>query len=156
MLIHFLALALRIFCFCMEDQAPAQTSKTSQSRKQPTIEEIVYPIEDLLVKPSRDDPVFTERPVPSVNFLIPVADVGNFLMVWDFLSCFGKTLHLSPFSLNDFEEAIAYDGVPNLIVETHIALLTLLLKECDEYYCLIQQKKRKEAVIFILQLDGIH
>ena len=131
----------------MDDPAHVQTSKISQRGKQLEIENIVYPTEDLLVKPSRDDPVFSDRPVPSVKFLIPMDDVGNLLMVWDFLSCFGKTLRLSPFSLNDFEEAIDFNGVSNLIAEAHVALLTLLINEHDEYYLLIQQKKRKETVI---------
>ncbi|ONK81163.1 uncharacterized protein A4U43_C01F25950 [Asparagus officinalis] len=129
------------------DQVQVQTNKSTKRGKQSKLEEIVYPIEDLLVKPSRDDPEFTKRPVPSVNFIIPVADVGNLLMVWDFLSCLGKTLHLSPFSLDDFEKAIAYDGVSNLIAEAHIALLTLLVNEEGEYYVFIQQKKREEKII---------
>ncbi|XP_077252287.1 uncharacterized protein LOC143891635 [Tasmannia lanceolata] len=107
---------------------------------------IKYPIDDLLVKPCADDPVFSDRPVPSTNFLVPMNDVGSLLMVWDFCSCFGKLLHLSPFSLEEFEYAIVYEGISNLIVEAHCAILRLLIDDQGEYYTLIQEKNRKTMV----------
>ncbi|KAJ6814533.1 DDT domain-containing protein [Iris pallida] len=116
---------------CMEDQLCYQ---------------VKYPIEDSLVKPSADDPVFTLRPVPSINFVVPMENVGNLLMVWDFLSCFGKVLRLSPFSLDDFEDAITYESDTNLVAEVHTSILSLLINDHAEYHSLIQQKKRKEKV----------
>lgn len=107
---------------------------------------VKYPLEDLLVKPSADDPVFTVRPMPSINFVIPMENVGNLLIVWDFLSSFGNVLHLSPFSLDDFEHAITYESDANLVTEIHISILSLLINDHDEYYTLIQQKKRNETV----------
>lgn len=135
------------------NQTNAQINKTMQKEHQLKIEKIVYPIEDLLVKPTVDDPKFSARPVPSVNFLIPIDEVGNLLMVWDFLSCFGKNLRLSPFSLSNFEEAVSYNGESNLIVEAHVALLTLLIKENDEFNSFVQQREKEEKIALNAWMD---
>ncbi|XP_068665460.1 uncharacterized protein [Aristolochia californica] len=109
-------------------------------------EEVVkYPIEDLLVKPSPSD-ILCERPSPATNFVVPMTSVGDLLMVWDFCSSFGRLLHLSPFSLEDFENAIVYDGDSRLIGEIHSAVLTLLIEDHGEYYSMIEQKKRNEVI----------
>ncbi|KAG9448070.1 hypothetical protein H6P81_014198 [Aristolochia fimbriata] len=119
------------------------------AKKQKTdkkIKEVVkYPIEDLLVKPSPGD-MFCERPRPRTDFVAPMTSVGDLLMVWDFCSSFGRLIHLSPFSLEDFENATVYEGDSKLIVEIHSALLTLLIKDQGEYYDLIEQKKRKDVI----------
>lgn len=111
---------------------------------------IKYPIDDELVKPSEDDPFFSERPKPSKDFIIPMENVGDLLMVWDFCSSFAKLLRLSPFSLEDFENAIVYEGDSDLILELHSAFLKLLINDQGEYYALTQQKERKEKVMKII------
>lgn len=131
----------------------AQPNKTVQKENQLKIEKIVYPIEDLLVKPDVDDPTFSARPVPSVNFLIPNDEVGKLLMVWDFLSYFSKNLRLSPFSLSDFEEAVSYNGESSLIVEAHVALLTLLIKENDKFNSFIEQRGKEEKIALNAWVD---
>lgn len=113
-------------------------------------EAIKYPIDDQLVLPGADDPVFTDRPSPLRDFSIPLDSVGNLLMVWDFCSSFGRLLCLWPFSLEDFEKAICHkEGNLALVVETHAALLRLLIKEQGEYFLVLQKKKRKPKVTLI-------
>jgi hypothetical protein len=64
-------------------------------------------------------------------------------MVWDFLSSFSKLLHLWPFSLEDFENAICRKGSNvNLIVETHSSLIRLLKSEKDECFSAVQKRTR--------------
>lgn len=110
-------------------------------------EPIVYPIDDLLVQSGPDDPVFTDRPSPSRDLTVPMDCVGDLLMVWDFVSSFGRLLHLFPFSLQDFENAICHkERNLIIIVETYSALLRLLIKDGGRYLTIIQEKKRKPKV----------
>lgn len=107
-------------------------------------EPIKYPIDDLLVKRSADDPVFTDRPSPTRDFSVPMFCVGDLLMVWDFCASFGKPLNLWPYSLEDFENAICHkDSNVVLLVESHAALFRVLIKEDGEYSSIV--KKRKVA-----------
>lgn len=130
------------------NQNADQVQESSQviQAESPKVVRIEYPIDDELVKPSEDDPIFSERPKPSRHFIIPMENVGDLLMVWDFCSSFAKVLHLSPFSLEDFENAIVYEGISDLILELHFAILKLLISDQGEYYALTQQKKRKEMI----------
>lgn len=99
------------------------------------------------MQPGADDPVFTNRPSPSRDFTIQMDCVGDLLMVWDFCSSFGRLLYLWPFSFEDFEKAICHkDSNLALIVETHAALLRLLIEDEGEFYIMFQQKKRKSKV----------
>lgn len=117
-------------------------------------EPIIYPIDDLLVKPSADDPNFTDRPLPSTDFHVPMDCVGDLLMVWNFFTSFGKLLHLWPFSLEDFEKAICHkDSELMLILESHSAILKFLIKDGGEYFTAIQNKRKKlkaSLIIFFL------
>ncbi|GAB4836109.1 hypothetical protein Ancab_001026 [Ancistrocladus abbreviatus] len=115
---------------------------------------IKYPIDDLLVQPSADDPVFTDRPSPSRDFSVPMDCVGDLLMVWDFCSSFGRLLHLSPFSLEHFDKAICHkDSNLTLIMEIHAALLLVLIKDEGDYYAAIQKKKRKSKITLITWIE---
>ncbi|KAK9950261.1 hypothetical protein M0R45_005760 [Rubus argutus] len=117
-------------------------------RDQPVEETIKYPIDDLLVQPDANDPVFTDRPSPSRDFNVPMECVGDLLMVWDFVSSFGRLLHLWPFSLEDFEKAICHKkGNLILLVETHAALLRLLIKDNGEYVLAVQKRRPKITLI---------
>ncbi|KAM1201022.1 hypothetical protein FF1_017349 [Malus domestica] len=117
---------------------------------EPAEEPIKYPIDDLLVQPDADDPVFTDRPSPLTDFNVPMECVGDLLMVWDFCSSFGRLLHLWPFSLEDFENAICHKmGNLILLVETHSALLRLLMKDNDEYSSTIRKRNRKLKITLI-------
>ncbi|KAJ6857987.1 DDT domain-containing protein [Populus alba x Populus x berolinensis] len=121
------------------EEAVATGKEDNQQKEEP----IKYPIDDLLVQPGIDDPVFTARPLPSRDFKVPMDCVGDLLMAWDFCSSFCKLLHLSPFSLEDFENAICHKGSNvNLIVETHSSLLRLLKHDKDEYFSAVQKRIR--------------
>lgn len=110
-----------------------------------TVEEpIKYPIDDLLVQPDADDPVFTDRPSPSRDFNVPMECVGDLLMVWDFCCSFGRLLHLWPFSLEDFENAICHKkGNLVLLVETHSVLFRLLIKDNGGYTSAVRKRTQK-------------
>ncbi|CAL2257456.1 unnamed protein product [Prunus armeniaca] len=117
---------------------------------EPVEEPIKYPIDDLLVQPDADDPVFTDRPSPSRDFNVPMECVGDLLMVWDFCSSFGRLLHLWPFSLEDFENAICHKkGNLVLLVETHSALLRLLIKDHGVYFSAVRARNRKLRITLI-------
>lgn len=114
-------------------------------------EPIIYPIDDLLVKPSADDPNFTDRPTPSTDFHVPTDCVGDLLMVWNFFTSFGTLLHLWPFSLEDFENAICHkDSELMLILESHSAILKFLIKDGGDYFTAIQNKRKKLKVSLIV------
>nr|GMC64629.1 DDT domain-containing protein DDB_G0282237 [Ipomoea batatas] len=111
---------------------------------------IKYPIDDLLVQPSDSDIQLTERSPLRWDFNVPMHCVGDLLMVWDFCISFGRLLQLSPFSLEDFENAVCHkESNVVLIVESHAALLRLLIKDNGEYFTAIQKKKRKSKITLI-------
>ncbi|KAF5482276.1 hypothetical protein F2P56_002859 [Juglans regia] len=110
----------------------------------PVEEPIKYPIDDLLVQPGPDDPIFPDRPSPLRDFNVPMDCVGDLLMVWDFCSSFSRLLHLWPFTFEDFENAICHkDSSPILLVESHSALLRLLIKDDGEYLLAVEKRNRK-------------
>ncbi|KAL6650576.1 hypothetical protein ACP70R_009501 [Stipagrostis hirtigluma subsp. patula] len=111
---------------------------------------VKYPIDDLLVKPTADDPVFSKRPPLSTDFRVPVDSVGDLLMVWFFCLSYGRLLCLSPFSLSDLENAICNkESNLVLLVEIHTALFHLLMKDEGEYFTFLQNKKRKLKVSLV-------
>lgn len=120
-------------------------------------EPVKYPIDDLLVEPASNDPVFTECPSPSRDFNVPMECVGDLLMTWDFFSSFSRLLHLWPFSLDDYENALCHkDSNLILIVESHMAILCLLIKDDGDYTLAIEKKKRKPKVELMKQDICIH
>ncbi|CAJ2676758.1 unnamed protein product [Trifolium pratense] len=108
---------------------------------------VKYPIDDLLVKPGPDDPVFTDRPSPSRDFNVPMHCVGDLLMVWDFCTSFGKQLNLSPYSLEDFENAICNKDSNVLLVESHAALFRVLIDDDGEYTSAIENRKLQKITM---------
>ncbi|KAI9486439.1 MAG: ATP-utilizing chromatin assembly and remodelling N-terminal-domain-containing protein [Benjaminiella poitrasii] len=71
------------------------------------------------------------RPQPTNQSAIPNDSFGRFLMVWSFLSVFSQPLKLSPFSLDDFENALLHHGPSSIITESHVALLNAIIKQRD-------------------------
>ncbi|KAL7597994.1 hypothetical protein Lser_V15G23155 [Lactuca serriola] len=138
-----------------ENNGEHKRKKPNDDAKPENIEPIKYPIDDLLVKPAADDPVFTPRPQPNPEFNVPMECVGDLLMVWDFCSSYSKFLNLSPFSLDDFENAICHKDNSNilLIVESHSALLRLLIKDDGDYFIALQKKKRKLKISLVTWTD---
>lgn len=111
---------------------------------------IRYPIDDLLVQYTETDKQLFERPPPCREFNIPMECVGDHLMVWDFCTSFGRLLHLSPFSLEDFERAVCHKGSNIvLITECHSALLRFLLNDNSEYFIAVQKKRPKLKITLI-------
>lgn len=111
---------------------------------------IRYPIDDLLVQYTEFDKQLAERPPPCREFNVPMECVGDHLMVWDFCTSFGRLLHLSPFSLEDFERAVCQKGSNIvLITECHSALLRFLLKDNSEYFIAVQKKRPKLKITLI-------
>ncbi|XP_028770535.1 DDT domain-containing protein DDB_G0282237 [Neltuma alba] len=111
------------------------------------VEPIKYPIDDLLVKPSPRDP---HRPSPSRDFNVPIHHVGDLLMVWDFCTSFGRLLHLSPYSLEDFENSICHkESNVVLLMESHAALFRVLMKDDGDYASVVQKRKRKFKITMI-------
>ncbi|KAJ8540205.1 hypothetical protein K7X08_030124 [Anisodus acutangulus] len=111
---------------------------------------IRYPIDDLLVEYAESDKQLTERPPPCREFNIPMECVGDHLMVWDFCTSFGRLLHLSPFSLEDFERAVCHKGSNIVLIsECHSALLRFLLKDNSEYFIAVQKKRPKMKITLI-------
>ncbi|KAL3528188.1 hypothetical protein ACH5RR_012844 [Cinchona calisaya] len=138
------------------DQARSVKSVTSLSGKNADGEykkqkkQIKFPIDDLLLDLTEDDQKLTERPSPSRDFNVPMDSVGDLLMVWDFCTSFGKLLHLSPFSLEDFRCALCHkDSNVVLVVECHSALLRLLMKDNGKFSLSVQSKKRKPKITLI-------
>ncbi|RAL39826.1 hypothetical protein DM860_013027 [Cuscuta australis] len=126
------------------------TNGGSIESNRPEIHLIKYPIDDLLLQPLDSDIQLTERPSLRRDFNVPMGCVGDLLMVWDFCISFGKLLHLSPFSLDDFENAISYkESNVVLVMEYHAALLQFLIKDGGEYLTAIQKKKRKSKITLI-------
>lgn len=117
---------------------------------------VKYPVEDLNVPTYRRDPNGTGsltdmtpgtegadssaqnptggmplRPTPNYQSTIPVDCIGSFLMVWSFLGNFAQPLKLSPFSLDDFENALRYDSPTTILTESNIALLNAVIVQRD-------------------------
>ncbi|XP_022932029.1 DDT domain-containing protein DDB_G0282237 isoform X1 [Cucurbita moschata] len=132
------------------DKTNGSTAENGAKKAEGLDEDIKYPIDDLLVQPGADDPVFSERPSPSREFKVPMNCVGDLLMVWDVCSSFSRLLNLWPFSLDDFERAIYHkeSNVP-LLVEAHSAYFRLLLKDNGEYSSLVEGKKRKMKITLV-------
>lgn len=126
-------------------------TKNSEIENDKLVEEpIKYPIDDMLVLPSADDPVFTTRPSPSRDFNVPMDFVGDLIMVWDFCSSFSRLLNLFPFSLEDFESAICHkDSTPVLLVESHSAILRLLINDEGDYFMFLEKRRHKSKMSLV-------
>ncbi|GBG60849.1 hypothetical protein CBR_g15970 [Chara braunii] len=111
---------------------------------------IRYPIEDTLVHPGKDDPEFTKRLPPSDDFILPMECVGDTLMIWTMVSCFGRSLHLSPFPLEDLEKALEYrEGEVSLLAELHAALLRLVVADMEELRDEFVKKRKKRQEVSV-------
>lgn len=71
------------------------------------------------------------RPQPSQQSTIPRECFGSFLMVWSFLSVFSQPLKLSPFTVDDFENALRYHSHCTIMTEANVALLNAIIKQRD-------------------------
>ncbi|KAJ7783454.1 chromatin remodeling complex protein [Mycena maculata] len=91
-----------------------------------------YPAEDLDVQLGEKEKMAgakVKRPVPS-RVALPFNDTPGtfeaFLMTWNFLVVFGQALHISPFTLDEFEHAIRHTATDTpcvLLSEVHASLI---------------------------------
>ena len=106
------------------------------------VQPITYPIDDSLVLP---DTARKKRPIPSLNFVLPMHCVGPLLMVWNFCISFARIIHLSPFSLDEIEKALESETEDHILLkEMHIALLHSALT-CPVLHKLFVQKRRRKV-----------
>lgn len=151
----------------LEDEKVQKNSEDEKVQKTEAVKvkPIKYPIEDSLVQPSADDPLFTDRPGASSDFPLPMDCIGQMLMVWNFCIVFGKAIHLSPFSLEELEKALeCNDGDPLLLRETHLALLKLAISDPEVHQSFVQKRRRKVSISIqtwkddlsdFLELEGV-
>ena len=116
----------------------AERAKSSRSPHSPPSTEVesrvepskgpAYPIPDEELASE----LLLEKPDPT-PITGPLADAGlidRVLEVWAFCQAFNNSLKLSPFSLGHFLEAVAYDDLPNPILEAvHLSFFGLIIKE---------------------------
>lgn len=81
------------------------------------------------LNPTANMPV---RPQPNrQRTTVPEDCYGSFLMVWSFLGVFSQPLKLSPFGLDDFENALHHNSHTTILTESNIALLNAIIKQRD-------------------------
>ncbi|KAJ1923784.1 hypothetical protein IWQ60_005649 [Tieghemiomyces parasiticus] len=84
-------------------------------------------------------------PVPCFDYIVPMRDVERLISTWSFLNVYSKPLYLSPFSLDDFEQALVHHaedhgGEPcSLLIETFCACLSVLI---DDYLAMASGKNK--------------
>ncbi|KZT40060.1 hypothetical protein SISSUDRAFT_1060571 [Sistotremastrum suecicum HHB10207 ss-3] len=106
-----------------QKEREAQAALLAKKKKKP----LKYPTEDLDVVPSERErrQGLKVRPLPKKDLPFGIS-FEPFLMTWGYLQTFGVPLHLSPFSLDDYERAILHSQVDNpcfLIAEIHTCLI---------------------------------
>ncbi|KAJ7139826.1 ATP-utilizing chromatin assembly and remodelling N-terminal-domain-containing protein [Mycena epipterygia] len=111
-----------------------------------------YPTEDLDVQLGEKEKkagIKIKRPVPS-RIALPFNDTPgtfeSFLMTWNFLVVYGQALHISSFTLDEFEHAIQHTAAQtpcSLLAEVHTALI---------YNLRTVQFQRHSALLSLLQL----
>ncbi|SAL98350.1 hypothetical protein [Absidia glauca] len=134
---------------------PTERSRMEEFRKLEL--QLKYPMEDLDLPSYRRNPPVADssvvldmspgsgnedKPVPNpagdlpprpspAHKTVPDDAFGSFLMIWSFLNVFSRPLHLSPFSLDDFESALrctSVDEKNELVYEIIVALLNCIIR----------------------------
>ncbi|CDZ96386.1 Chromatin remodeling complex WSTF-ISWI, large subunit (contains heterochromatin localization, PHD and BROMO domains) [Phaffia rhodozyma] len=109
----------------VEDQPP------TPPRRRP----LKYPAEDLLCEMTTKEIASgkaAQRPMFSRNLPFGQDRFETLITTWCFLNAFGKTLVLSPFTLDDFVSSLTYDLVdpPHpLTSEVHACLLNVIMRD---------------------------
>ncbi|CCM00943.1 uncharacterized protein FIBRA_02990 [Fibroporia radiculosa] len=130
---------------------------------------IRYPTEDLDVvigDKEKKAGMKLKRPIPSCGAMpfgrdTPLNDA--FLMAWNFLVVYGQPLHLSPFTMDDFEQALRHsvlDPPCVLLAEIHAALIynlrTVPFNKHSAVLSLVRSKKDVRGDIsFSVSLDQL-
>ncbi|KAH0838447.1 chromatin remodeling complex protein [Lanmaoa asiatica] len=106
----------------------AERLATERKKKKP----IRYPTEDLDVRISdkeKKSGIKVKKPISSrahLPFGEDQATFESFLMAWNFLVVYGQPLHISPFTMDDFEHALRHSVIDppcSLLCEIHATLI---------------------------------
>ncbi|KAI6044961.1 chromatin remodeling complex protein [Pisolithus marmoratus] len=129
----------------------AERLAAEKKKKKP----IRYPTEDLDIQASEKDKktgVRAKKPVPS-RTLLPFADdpatFESFLMAWNFLVVYGQPLHLSAFTMDEFEHALRHSAAESpcvMLAEIHSTLI---------YNLRTVPFSRHSAVLSLLRLKDV-
>ncbi|KAI9013772.1 ATP-utilizing chromatin assembly and remodelling N-terminal-domain-containing protein [Phycomyces nitens] len=157
----------------LEDTSPKKLEQKPFDAKK--LESMIkYPIEDLDVPvyrrdPSGEGPIMdmdpsTDNstkaaqnptggmplcPTPCRDSTIPTECFGSFLMVWCFLSIFARPLDLSPFTLDDFENALHHNSTyikSHILIESNVALLNAII--CQQRKSKLQGAASKNLALY--------
>lgn len=82
-------------------------------------------------------PELPKKPLPRRDLPVPYPLFERFLTLWNFLNTFGRALHLSPFTLDDFLDALnhpTHDPPSTLLSDIHGTLVNLLGAHNDLRY----------------------
>ncbi|KIK71184.1 hypothetical protein GYMLUDRAFT_33320 [Collybiopsis luxurians FD-317 M1] len=136
------------------EEAERIAAEKEKKKKKP----IRYPTEDLDVRLTDKDlkaGMKLKRPVPTSHALPFNSHPGTFeafLMTWNFLVVYGQPLHLSPFTLDEFEHAIKHsveDLLCPLLAEVHSTLIynlrTVPFARHSAVLSLLRRKEQLEA-----------
>eukprot|EP00742_Colponemidia_sp_Colp-10_P010775 GILJ01011869.1.p1 GENE.GILJ01011869.1~~GILJ01011869.1.p1 ORF type:complete len:1279 (+),score=240.48 GILJ01011869.1:198-4034(+) len=119
------------------EQERAERKQLKKMEKDRARRALQYPVEDMeLVGPTAADihlnRVSTKQlPAPAEYQMVTQECISDILMIWDFLSQFGKMLQLTSFSLDDFRSALLCAGDTTLLTEAAVALLRVVLTHVD-------------------------
>ncbi|KAF9068074.1 ATP-utilizing chromatin assembly and remodelling N-terminal-domain-containing protein [Rhodocollybia butyracea] len=132
----------------------AEKIAAEKKKKKP----IRYPTEDLDVRLNDKDikaGMKLKRPVPTSHALPFNHHPGTFeafLMTWNFLVVYGQPLHLSPFTLDEFEHAVKHsiEDIPcPLLAEVHSTLIynlrTVAFARHSAVLSLLRRKEQLES-----------
>ncbi|KLO16987.1 hypothetical protein SCHPADRAFT_887277 [Schizopora paradoxa] len=116
-----------------KEEAERIALEKAKQKKKP----VRYPTEDLDVRigdREKKAGMKLQRPLPHRNIdSLPFSDekgaFESFLATWNFLMCYGQPLHLSTFTLDEYEHALKHNTIDppcGLIAEVHSVLIYLL------------------------------
>ncbi|KAK9694979.1 hypothetical protein K7432_013212, partial [Basidiobolus ranarum] len=114
-----------------------QDEEKSKDSDKPTLQpviippEVKYPIEDLELPQSA-----ISTPPPKSTCDLPISNelMGDVLAIWSFFNTFGKPLYISPFSLEEFLDALHHrvEDPCTLMTECYVALLNAVITSKTE------------------------
>jgi hypothetical protein len=117
----------------------AAREEERRRRKEDEANRIKYPIEDDLLLHS------TKLKLPSTlaaHWSMPPELAGLALSVWCTVNTFSSSWGIFPFSFEDFDQAVHYNGRCNLVNEVYVGLLRVAIESCQ---VIIEAQKKSHA-----------
>eukprot|EP00002_Diphylleia_rotans_P036476 TRINITY_DN8040_c0_g1_i4.p1 TRINITY_DN8040_c0_g1~~TRINITY_DN8040_c0_g1_i4.p1 ORF type:complete len:558 (+),score=139.80 TRINITY_DN8040_c0_g1_i4:45-1718(+) len=98
-----------------------------RKKKRQASKPIKYPIEDEEVPESER---LSEQPCPTLSkdFIVETTKVGPIIMVWNFISTYGKLCKISPFSLDDFMDGLSMKEKCPLVTTVIVQFLKMIME----------------------------